>query len=81
MMPFALKIRTIPRPIFQKTRIIQSSIRMSSSNEYGQGKSHAPGESAVPKKVQEAAPKGLEESLPEGVRLKHHISYNDTIPM
>jgi hypothetical protein len=40
---------------------------MSSSNEYGQGKSHATGESAVPEGVQKVAPKGLEDSLPEGV--------------
>lgn len=41
---------------------------MSSSNEYGQGKSHATGDSAVPGKVQEAAPSGLEEALPDKVR-------------
>ncbi|KAH7371194.1 hypothetical protein BKA66DRAFT_572932 [Pyrenochaeta sp. MPI-SDFR-AT-0127] len=39
---------------------------MSSSNNHGQGKSHASGESAVPNKIQQAAPKGLEESLPKG---------------
>ncbi|KAF1846952.1 uncharacterized protein K460DRAFT_276176 [Cucurbitaria berberidis CBS 394.84] len=69
-MPVALKLRTITRPLIQQTRIFQStttSIRMASSNEYGQGKSHATGESAVPNKVQDAAPKGLEEALPEGV--------------
>ncbi|KAJ4362382.1 hypothetical protein N0V83_010475 [Neocucurbitaria cava] len=68
-MPVALKLRTFTRPIVQQTRVFQSttSIRMASSNEYGQGKSHATGESAVPNKVQEAAPKGLEDALPEGV--------------
>ncbi|CAN9478617.1 unnamed protein product [Alternaria alternata] len=40
---------------------------MSSTNQHGQGASHATGQSAVPNKVQEAAPKGLEESLPESV--------------
>lgn len=68
-MPFALKLRTISRPFLQQTPIFkQTSIRMASSNEYGQGKSHATGESAVPKSVQDAAPKGLEDALPEGVR-------------
>jgi hypothetical protein len=38
-----------------------------SANEYGQGKSHTTGDSAVPKKVQEAAPAGLEEALPDKV--------------
>jgi hypothetical protein len=38
-----------------------------SANEYGQGKSHATGDSAVPGKVQEVAPKGLEEALPDKV--------------
>jgi hypothetical protein len=46
---------------------------MSSSNEYGQGKSHATGESAVPESVQKVAPKGLEENLPEGVSLLYLI--------
>jgi hypothetical protein len=41
---------------------------MASSNEYGQGKSHAQGDSAVPGKIQEAAPSGLEEALPDSVR-------------
>ncbi|KAJ4320716.1 hypothetical protein N0V94_003246 [Neodidymelliopsis sp. IMI 364377] len=40
---------------------------MSSTNEYGQGKSHAQGDSAVPGKIQEAAPSGLEEALPDSV--------------
>jgi hypothetical protein len=40
---------------------------MSSSNQYGQGKSHAQGDSAVPGKIQEAAPSGLEEALPDSV--------------
>jgi hypothetical protein len=67
-MPFALKLRTISRPFIQQTPIFkQTSIRMSSTNQHGQGASHATGESAVPNKVQEAAPKGLEDSLPEGV--------------
>ncbi|KAF2831894.1 hypothetical protein CC86DRAFT_451577 [Ophiobolus disseminans] len=65
-MPFALKLRTITRPAFQQTRLITQSARMS-ANEYGQGKSHATGESAVPKSVQDAAPAGLEEALPDKV--------------
>ncbi|KAH4109284.1 hypothetical protein HBI23_105530 [Parastagonospora nodorum] len=65
-MPFALKLRTIARPAFQQTRFLSSTTRMS-ANEYGQGKSHAQGESAVPKSVQDAAPKGLEEALPDKV--------------
>jgi hypothetical protein len=65
-MSFALKLRTITRPVFQQTRFITQSTRMS-ANEYGQGKSHAQGESAVPKSVQDAAPKGLEEALPDKV--------------
>lgn len=40
---------------------------MSSTNQHGQGVSHATGESAVPNKVQDVAPKGLEDALPEGV--------------
>lgn len=39
---------------------------MSSTNQHGQGASHATGESAVPNKVQDVAPKGLEDALPEG---------------
>jgi hypothetical protein len=66
-MPFALKLRTITRPVFQQTRLISQSTRML-ANEHGQGKSHAVGESAVPKSVQDAAPKGLEEALPDKVR-------------
>merc|ERR1711963_1090504 len=59
---------TISRPLIRQIPIFkQSSIRMSSTNQYGQGASHATGDSAVPHKVQEAAPKGLEESLPDGV--------------
>lgn len=65
-MPFALKLKTITRPAFQQTRFISQSPRMS-TNEYGQGKSHAQGDSAVPKAVQDAAPKGLEEALPDKV--------------
>jgi hypothetical protein len=42
---------------------------MSSTNEYGQGKSHATGDSAVPKTVQDKAPSGLEEALPDSVRV------------
>lgn len=36
-------------------------------NEYGQGKSHASGDSVVPDKVQEQAPKGVEDKLPNAV--------------
>ncbi|KAH6909773.1 hypothetical protein BKA70DRAFT_1385584 [Coprinopsis sp. MPI-PUGE-AT-0042] len=65
----ALKLQSISRPLIQRTLVLnQTSIRMSSStNSYGQGKSHATGDSFVPGKVQEVAPKGLEESLPEGI--------------
>ncbi|KAF1941444.1 hypothetical protein EJ02DRAFT_404423 [Clathrospora elynae] len=67
-MPVALKIRTITRPFVQQSSFFrQTSIRMSSTNQHGQGVSHASGDSVVPKKVQEAAPKGLEESLPESI--------------
>ncbi|KAI4628498.1 uncharacterized protein J4E88_000329 [Alternaria novae-zelandiae] len=67
-MPFTTQLRTISRPFIQQSHLFKrTSIRMSSTNEHGQGASHATGQSAVPKKVQEAAPKGLEESLPEGV--------------
>ncbi|KAH9871314.1 hypothetical protein IAQ61_005493 [Plenodomus lingam] len=67
-MPVALKLRTITRPFLQQPALFkQTSIRMSSTNQHGQGASHATGESAVPNKVQEAAPKGLEDALPEGV--------------
>lgn len=69
-MPFVLKARTIARPFIQQTHIYKhTSIRMSSTNQHGQGASHATGESAVPKKVQEVAPKGLEDALPEGVSI------------
>jgi hypothetical protein len=67
-MPFALKLRSIARPAFQQTRFISQTTRMS-VNEHGQGKSHAVGESAVPKSVQDAAPKGLEEALPDKVKI------------
>ncbi|AEO67131.1 db80a0ed-03d9-41c5-9e82-2b1ae0055c80 [Thermothielavioides terrestris] len=40
---------------------------MQSTNEYGQGKTHATGESHVPGKVQEAAPEGLEKTLPDSI--------------
>lgn len=49
---------------------------MSSTNEYGQGKSHAQGNSAVPGKVQEAAPSGLEEALPDSVRRLAPVTTN-----
>ncbi|KAK4236908.1 hypothetical protein C8A03DRAFT_45180 [Achaetomium macrosporum] len=38
---------------------------MQSTNEYGQGASHATGKSHVPGKVQEAAPEKLEKVLPD----------------
>ncbi|EMD87757.1 hypothetical protein COCC4DRAFT_199812 [Bipolaris maydis ATCC 48331] len=67
-MLFTPQIRTISRPLIRQIPVFkQTSIRMSSTNEHGQGASHATGQSAVPGKVQEAAPKGLEESLPESV--------------
>ena len=67
-MPFTSQLRIISRPFIKPSPIFkQTSIRMSSTNQYGQGASHATGQSAVPNKVQEAAPKGLEESLPESV--------------
>jgi hypothetical protein len=66
-MSIALKIRSFTRPIIQASRITPSSIRMQSTNEHGQGASHATGQSKVPGKVQEAAPKGLEEALPDKV--------------
>jgi hypothetical protein len=50
-----------------------------SANEYGQGKSHAQGESAVPKSVQDAAPKGLEEALPDKVGLTHPKQHNSDL--
>jgi len=65
----ALKLRTFTRPIVRTTPIFRNTIRMSSTNEYGQGKSHATGDSAVPKTVQDKAPSGLEEALPDSVRL------------
>ncbi|KAF1922823.1 uncharacterized protein M421DRAFT_426448 [Didymella exigua CBS 183.55] len=40
---------------------------MPSTNEYGQGKSHATSDSAVPGKMQEQAPSGLEEALPDSI--------------
>jgi hypothetical protein len=40
---------------------------MQSQNEYGQGASHASGDSKVPHKVQEQVPQGLEEKLPDSV--------------
>ncbi|KAG9201306.1 hypothetical protein B5807_10527 [Epicoccum nigrum] len=63
----ALKLRTFTRPIVRVTPVFRNTIRMSSTNEYGQGKSHATGESAVPNKVQDAAPSALEEALPDSV--------------
>lgn len=67
-MPVILKLRTITRPFLQQPALFkQNSIRMSSTNQHGQGASHATGESAVPNKVQDVAPKGLEDALPEGV--------------
>lgn len=74
-MPIALKLRTLTTPAFRfqpvQTRLITHSARMS-VNEQGQGKSHAVGDSAVPKSVQNTAPKGLEEALPDKVR---HTSF------
>jgi len=40
---------------------------MQNQNEYGQGKSHATGDSIVPDKVEELAPESLERKLPESV--------------
>lgn len=77
-MPIALKLRTLITPVFRfqpiQTRSITNSARMS-VNEQGQGKSHAVGESAVPKSVQDAAPKGLEEALPDKVRYTSFASH------
>ncbi|KAK3310043.1 uncharacterized protein B0T15DRAFT_481539 [Chaetomium strumarium] len=65
-MSIALKLRNFTRPIVQATRITASSfVRMQSTNQHGQGASHATGHSKVPGKVQEAAPQGLEEALPD----------------
>jgi len=38
-----------------------------STNQHGQGESHASAHSKVPESVQREAPKGLEESLPDSV--------------
>ncbi|KAL6163868.1 hypothetical protein ACJQWK_10390 [Exserohilum turcicum] len=80
-MPFTSRLRPIYRPLIQQTHIFKKpSIRMSSTNQHGQGASHATGDSAVPHKVQEAAPKGLEESLPDGVCFPHlHLYLNANI--
>jgi hypothetical protein len=72
-MSSALRLRTITRPIFRQTLILRPTVRMASSNEYGQGKSHAQGESAVPGKIQEVAPSGLEEALPDSVSYLGHV--------
>jgi hypothetical protein len=37
------------------------------TNEYGQGASHASGDSAVPRKLQEKLPKGAEEAAPNSL--------------
>ncbi|KAH6642003.1 hypothetical protein C7974DRAFT_384664 [Boeremia exigua] len=63
----ALKFRASSRVIVRTSPILRNSIRMSSTNSYGQGKSHATGESAVPGKIQEQAPSALEEALPDSV--------------
>lgn len=65
----ALKFRTFTRPIGRSAPIFRNTIRMSSTNNYGQGKSHATGDSNVPKAVQDQAPSGLEEALPDSVSL------------
>jgi len=44
-----------------------SSNIMSSTNEHGQGASHATGQSSVPESIQKAAPKKLEDQLPDSV--------------
>ena len=82
-MPFTTQqLRTISRPFIQQTSTLRrSSIRMSSTNQFGQGASHATGQSAVPNKVQDVAPKGVEEALPDGVSLQQNSSlsrYSDT---
>lgn len=64
---FSLKPRTFVRPIAQSIRTAQP-VRMWHTNELGQGRSHATGESKVPGSVQEAAPTGLENALPDQVR-------------
>ncbi|KAJ4990819.1 hypothetical protein SVAN01_03608 [Stagonosporopsis vannaccii] len=63
----ALKFRTFTRPIVRTTPVFRNTTRMSSTNSYGQGKSHTTGDSAVPNKVQEQAPSGLEEALPDSI--------------
>jgi hypothetical protein len=69
-MTIVQKTARLTRTIAQRnTRFVPSTIRMQSTNEYGQGKSHASGESKVPGKVQEAAPRGLEEALPDKVHI------------
>ena len=48
-----------------KATYTTSTIRM--QNEYGQGASHAVGDSKVPGKIQEQVPQSLEEGLPNAV--------------
>jgi hypothetical protein len=38
-----------------------------STNEHGQGTSHATGDSKVPEGIQQKAPEGLENKLPDSV--------------
>ena len=47
---------------------------LNTTNEHGQGASHATGPSKVPAGVQEKAPQGLEEKLPDSVGLEEHLS-------
>ncbi len=65
-------LKTTLRPTQKALSLLTSRTtryNMSSTNDYGQGASHAKGDSVVPNKVQEAAPEGLERNLPESVRL------------
>ena len=71
-------IANIAKPFARQTSLSRSTVRMASNtNKYGQGASHATGESAVPGGVQRAAPEGLEKKLPEGVGLTSHYLFHE----
>jgi hypothetical protein len=73
-MPSTTNLRVLARTRIQQRAFATSPLRMS-TNEFGQGKSHAKGASKVPESVQKAAPKGVEEGLPDSVNTTSSVPH------
>ena len=73
---YSQALRTASRSAFRVSAVRAPAARPLSTTAARTGstdRSHATGESAVPRKVQEKAPKAVEDTLPDSVRfLSHH---------